>query len=104
MSSIRDFRIVLVGLPTLLIGLILLRQMWRDGLDEARRQKLAERGWQAIAGTQITAVLRAITAPAAQHRSVRLALTLRSVEPRWSPAPSPLATIHRRRLDLSLPL
>ena len=104
MLSIRDFRVVLVGLPTLLIGLVLLRQLWREGGDEARRQKLAKGGWQAMATPAATAVLRAITAPAAEQLPVCLALRLGSVAPRWSLAPARLATMHRRRLDLSLPL
>jgi signal peptidase len=104
MLSIRDFRIVLVGLPTLLIGLVLLRQLWREGGDEAQRQKLAKRGWQAITGPETTAVLRPITAPADERLPAYLALDLRSVAPRWSAAPARLATMHRRRLDLTLPL
>lgn len=104
MLSIRDFRIILVGVPALLIGLFLLRQLWREGGDEARRQKLAKRGWQAMAGPEATAVLLPITAPAAEHLPVRLALNVRAVAPRWTPTAARLDTIHRRNLDLSLPL
>jgi signal peptidase len=104
MLSIRDFRLVLVGVPALLIGLVLLRQLWREGGDEARRQKLAQGGWRTMPGPEATVVLRAITAPAERRLPVGLALGLRSLAPRWSPAPARLAMIHRNHLDLSLPL
>jgi signal peptidase I len=79
--SLRDFRIALVGLPALIIGLILLRQLWRDGGDEARRQRLARQGWQLLIDPGYTAVLAPIDVPAAEQFPAWLDLRLRPRRP-----------------------
>ena len=48
MLSIRSFRMVLIGIPAVLIGLFLIFGLWRDGGQEVRRRRLAEQGWQAV--------------------------------------------------------
>jgi signal peptidase len=83
--SLRDFRIVLVGVPSLIIGLILVRQLWREGGEEARRQRLAGLGWRALRDPESTAAL----------------LPVRDRPPAGS---ARLRTAGRSRVDLSLPL
>lgn len=61
--SLREFRVVLLGLPAIIIGLVMLRALWIEGGKEARRQKLAELGWKAIADTGIETVLRPLDVP-----------------------------------------
>jgi signal peptidase len=102
--SLRDFRIVLVGLPAIVIGLMMLRALWIEGGREARRQKLAKLGWQAIAGTVIETVLPPLEAPDANPQPAWLYLYLRAarVGPRFAPTdrrPSiPRSALHLGRL------
>lgn len=103
--SLREFRIVLVGLPAIIIGLMMLRALWIEGGREARRQKLAELGWQAIADTGIEAVLPPLDAPDTNPRPVWFDLRLTAVHagaPRLAPtnsrSSSPRPTLHVRRL------
>jgi signal peptidase I len=103
--SLRKFRIVLVGLPAIVIGLMMLRALWIEGGREARRQKLAELGWQTIADTGIETVLPPLDAPDTNPRPVWLDLRLRAVHagaPRFAPTSrrsrSPRATLHVGRL------
>jgi signal peptidase len=77
--SLRDFRMVLVGVPALIIGLFMVRQLWRDGGEEARRQRLAEGGWQALGDPGDHAVLVPVGTPAATRAQVRLDLRVRPV-------------------------
>jgi signal peptidase len=103
--SLREFRIVLLGLPAIVIGLMMLRALWIEGGKEARRQKLAELGWQAIADTGIETVLPPLDAPDTNPRPVWLDLRLtaaRAGAPRFAPTnrrpSSPRVTLRVGRL------
>jgi signal peptidase len=102
--SLRKFRIVLVGLPAIIIGLMMLRALWIEGGKEARRQKLSELGWQAITDTGIETVLPPLDAPNTNPRPVWLDLRLAAVQasaPRFAPTDRRLrsnATLHVGRL------
>jgi signal peptidase len=103
--SLRDFRIALLGLPAIVIALMTLRALWIEGGKEARRQKLAELGWQAIADTGIETVLAPLDTPNTNPRPVWLDLRLAAVyagAPRFAQtdrSPSrPRATLHVGRL------
>jgi signal peptidase len=103
--SLRKFRIVLVGLPAIIIGLMMLRAMWIEGGKEARRQKLAQLGWQAIADIGIETVLPPLDALGTNPRPVWLDLRLTAVHagaPRFAPTNrrpiGPRATLHVGRL------
>jgi signal peptidase len=102
--SLRNFRIAIVGLPALIIGLILLRQLWRDGGDEARRQKLAEQGWQLLIDPGYTAVLQPIDAPAADQVPTWLDLRLRPRHARPTRRPARQPRARRGCINVSLPL
>jgi signal peptidase I len=98
--SLRDFRIALLGLPAIVIALMTLRALWIEGGKEARRQKLAELGWQAIADTGLETILAPLDVPDTNPRPVWLDLRLTAVRPapRFaptdSPPRSPRATLH----------
>jgi signal peptidase len=79
--SLRYFRMALVGVPALIIGLFMARQLWRDGGEEARRQRLAKGGWQALGDPVEHAVLIPVETPAATRAQVRLDLRMRPVRP-----------------------
>jgi signal peptidase len=102
--SLRKFRIVLVGLPAIVIALMMLRALWIEGGKEARRQKLAELGWQAITDTAIETVLPPLDATDTNPRPVWLDLRLAAVHvgaPRFAPTDRRLrssATLHVGRL------
>jgi signal peptidase len=103
--SLREFRIVLVGLPALIIGFIIMRGLWREGGKESRRQKLAELGWAQVADHGSGAPLPRLQVPVAGLWPVRLDLRLaRSREHRSRLAPTgpsparPRATLHVRRV------
>jgi len=103
--SLREFRIVLVGVPAIIIGLMMLRALWIEGGKEARRQKLAQLGWQATADTGIETLLPPLDAPGTNPRPVWLDLRLAAVNvdaPRFAPTNrrprSPRATLHVGRL------
>jgi signal peptidase I len=103
--SLRKFRIVLVGLPAIIIGLMMLRALWIEGGKEARRQKLAQLGWQATADTGIETVLPPLDAPDTNPRPIWLDLHLGTVHagaPRFAPtnrrSTGPRATLHVGRL------
>jgi signal peptidase I len=102
--SLRDFRIVLVGVPAVIIGLILMLRLWREAGQEARRQQLAGLGWRTLADPGSGAVLPALDAPAADHRPATLDLRLpprraRSVDRRAAPR-----IVRRSRLDVRVAL
>jgi signal peptidase len=103
--SLRDFRIALLGLPAIVIALMTLRALWIEGGKEARRQKLAELGWQAITDTGIETILPPLDVPDTNPRPVWLGLRLTAVHagaPRFAstnrPPGSPRATLHVGRL------
>jgi len=108
--SLRDFRIALIGLPALVIGLLILRALWREAGAEARRQKLAELGWQEIADSAGSAALPPVDAPCASPVPVVLDLHLLRIPAAPSPptgrtshpAAAP-AGLHVRRLASHLP-
>jgi signal peptidase len=103
--SLRDFRIVLIGVPALFVGLIMLRGLWRDGGEEARRQKLAEQGWRALTEPGGGAVLPPLeAAPAAHLLPSRLDLRLRPVPDRSAPAPARRRPAGRSRAAHAPPL
>jgi signal peptidase len=74
--SIRDYRLVLVGVPAILIGLNELRKLWRDGDAEVKRQKLAAAGWRQLADSGSGAVLAPLDTPVANRHFVVLDLRL----------------------------
>lgn len=100
--SLRAFRIVLVGLPAIVIGLMMLRALWIEGGREARRQKLAKLGWQAIADTVTETVLPPLEAPDTNPQPAWLDLRLRAARAaasRSAPANRrPSAALHVGRL------
>ncbi len=103
--SIREFRIVLIGLPALIIGLMMLRSLWRDGGEEARRRKLAELGWQTAADESSDTTLSPVETPDTDPQPVWVELQLQAVRPGSPPRaaasriPSdPSGTLHVRRL------
>jgi signal peptidase len=103
--SLRKFRIVLVGLPAIIIGLMMLRALWIEGGKEVRRQKLAQLGWQATADTGIETVLPPLDAPDTKPRPIWLDLHVVAVHagaPWFAPTnrcfSSPCATLHVGRL------
>jgi signal peptidase len=103
--SLRDFRIALLGLPAIVIALMTLRALWIEGGMEARRQKLAELGWQTITDTGLETVLPPLDAPDTNPQPVWLDLRLTAVRagaPLFAstnrPPSSPRATLHVGRL------
>ena len=74
--SIRSFRLVLVGVPAILIGANELRKLWRDGGAEAKRQKLAAGGWRQLTASDSGAVLTPVDTPATDRHFAVLDLRL----------------------------
>jgi signal peptidase len=62
--SIREFRLVVVAVPALLLGVYELRKLWREGGAEVQRQKLVALGWRQLDDSGSGAVLAPISAPA----------------------------------------
>ncbi len=103
--SLRNFRIALVGVPALIIGLVGLIRLWREGGEAARRQRLAEQGWSEVVHSGSGAVLPALDGPPAavwaparvdlQLRPLRTGLKYDGVRQRLAP---------RSRLDFNQPL
>jgi signal peptidase len=85
--SIREFRVVLIGLPALIIAVMMLRALWREGGEQARRQKLAELGWKALADPGIETILPVLDAPDTNPQPVWVELPLAPVRPSPSPVP-----------------
>jgi signal peptidase I len=102
--SLRDFRIVLVGVPAVIIGLIMLIRLWREAGQEARRQRLAELGWRTLSDPESGAVLQPLDAPATHCLPVMLDLRLPPLRARSVDRRSRLRIVTRSCLDLSLPL
>jgi signal peptidase len=82
--SMRTFRIFMVGIPAVLIGAFLLRRLWIDAGEAARKQKLAEAGWQKVADTGGDGPLDPLEEAATRLAPVRVDLEL---PPRVWPAP-----------------
>ena len=99
--SLRNFRIVLVGVPTLIIGWIMLVKLWREGGAEARRQKLAAAGWRASIDTGTGKALPPLNVPAAERVPVLVDLGPRPIR-RSSPGRN--RANKRTRLDVRRPL
>jgi signal peptidase len=92
--SLRNFRLVLVGVPAILIGLSMLRGLWRDAGEQVKREKLAALGWRQLAGSESGAVLAPIDVVALHQRAVVLDLGItRNLE---TPADLPEAPPKRR--------
>lgn len=104
MLSIKEFRLVLVGVPALIIGLIMMRKLWREAGQEARRQKLAEQGWRVLVNPGTDAVLAPIDAPAPDRFPARLDLGLRPARAAATSGRRRARISRRSRVDLSLPL
>jgi signal peptidase len=102
--SIQEFRIIIVGVPAVIIGLVMLAKLWREGGEAARRQKLAELGWRTLVDPGSGAVLVPVQVAATEQVHPRLDLRL----PRAPPGPpsdtSGTQPAARPRLDLSRPL
>jgi signal peptidase I len=74
--SIRNFRLILVGVPAILIGVWELRKLWREGGAEVKRKKLAAVGWRQLADSGSGAVLAPLDTPAANRHFAVLDLRL----------------------------
>jgi signal peptidase I len=95
--SIREFRLVVVGLPAVLIGLYELRKLWREGGAEVKRQKLAALGWRQLADSGSGAVLAPLDAPATEQHFAVLDLRLPA---RPEPPPNIAEAAPKRRVRL----
>jgi signal peptidase I len=97
--NLRVFRIVLIGVPALIIGLLIARGLWRDAGAEVQRQRLLEAGWQKIADPGGEATLPPLETAAAHQMPVRLDLSFATLTRQSSrPRPTP-ATTKRPRLE-----
>jgi signal peptidase len=94
--SIRQFRLIVVAVPALLLGVYELRKLWREGGAEVQRQKLAALGWRPLADSGSGAVLAPIDAPAANRYFAVLDLRL----PVRAQTPSIPESPPRRRVRL----
>ncbi len=74
--SIREFRLVVVAVPALLLGAYELRKLWREGGAEVQRQKLAAMGWRQLADRGSGAVLAPLETPATERHFAVLDLHL----------------------------
>jgi signal peptidase len=74
--SIRQFRLVVVAVPALLLGVFELRKLWREGGAEVQRQKLAALGWRQLSDSGSGAVLAPIETPATDRHFAVLDLGL----------------------------
>lgn len=91
--SIRNYRLIVVGVPAILIGLYELRKLWREGGAEVKRQKLAAGGWRQLADSGSGAVLAPVESPAAYRHFAVLDLRL----PARPQTPSDIAAVAPRR-------
>jgi signal peptidase I len=100
MLSIKEFRLVLVGIPSLIIALIMLRGVWREGGEAARRQKVADAGWRELSESQDANTLPPLDGPAIEPAPARIDLDLRAARTHRA-IPSPRRTDTRQsRIDL----
>jgi hypothetical protein len=102
--SLRNFRIVAIGVPALIIFLMILRGLWRDAGDAARRQELEELGWQQIVDPGLEIALAPIDAPATQRSPARLDLGFLAAGERSWPALRQAALTQRPRFKAGAPL
>jgi signal peptidase I len=100
--SLRTFRMVLVGVPAVILGLFMVLRLWRDAGQEARRRKLAEAGWQQVTDAQTEAPLPPILTPAETLRRIRVEISL--PRPRRAPEAPPRTAEQRARLQAGSPL
>jgi signal peptidase len=77
--SLRDFRMALIGVPALIVVVVMLRGLWREGGEEQRRQNLAKLGWHEQADSAGQTVLPPLDVPAAHRMPVLIDLRLRRV-------------------------
>jgi signal peptidase I len=94
--SIREFRLVVVAVPALLLGLYELRKLWREGGAEVQRQKLAALGWRQLADSGPGAVLAPVDTPATNRHFAVLDLRL----PARAQTPTAPEVVPRRRVRL----
>jgi signal peptidase I len=96
--SIRNFRMVLIGVPAVLIGLFMIFGLWRDAGQEVRSKRLAEQGWQTMPDTGPGMPLPPLGAPAASRPPVTVDLSfLRPRPASAAPLPSRPSLPHRFR-------
>jgi signal peptidase len=77
--SLRNFRLVLIGVPAVLIGLSELRKLWREGGAEVQLQKLAAQGWRKLPDPGSGAVLMPVDIPAENRHFALLNLHLPTI-------------------------
>jgi signal peptidase I len=46
--NVRIFRMILIGIPAVIIAIMMMSSLWREAGEAARRQRLAEAGWRQI--------------------------------------------------------
>jgi signal peptidase len=102
--SIKEFRMIIIGVPVVIIALILLAKLWREGGEAVRRQKLAELGWRKLVDPGSGAVLAPVQVPATEQVHARLDLRLRRAPPEPPCETSAGQLAARPQLDLSRPL
>jgi hypothetical protein len=81
----------------LIIGLMILRGLWRDAGDAARRRQLEEMGWQQIVDPGLEIALAPIDAPATEHVPARVDLGLLTAGERSFSALRQAASTERER-------
>jgi signal peptidase I len=99
--GLKEFRMVLVGVPAVIMGLMMFRGLWRDAGVEAKRQKLAAAGWQQIddPGREIVLVLPPVEFPAEVRRPARLELATVIVPRRSRQRPRATSATQPRRFQ-----
>jgi signal peptidase I len=99
--GLKEFRMVLVGVPAVIMGLMMLRGLWRDAGVEAKRQKLAAAGWRQIddPGREIVLVLPPVEFPAEVWRPARLELATVIVPRRSRQRPRASSATQPRRFQ-----
>jgi signal peptidase I len=88
--SLRNFRLILVGVPAVLIGLWELSKLWREGGAEVKRQKLAAVGWRQLTDSGSGAVLAPLDVVAADRHFAVLDLRLPARRKASSDIPEPV--------------
>lgn len=70
--NVRIFRMILIGIPALIIAIMMMRTLWREAGEAARRQRLAEAGWQPIADPPGATALPPLETAATRQTPVRV--------------------------------
>jgi signal peptidase I len=104
MLSIRDFRIVLVGVPSLIIALIMLFGVWREAGDAARQQRIGEAGWRELSQSDGAIALPPLDGPAADPAPAWVNLHLRPRRAQRALLSPHRVSAQRSRVDLGAPL